>query len=241
MPVADTIIRQEAPGIGAFPCEETGMAHDGMSWGFGRGRRRALLALLGTALLPVVPVNVRAAALTPTPSQPEGPFYPRSIPEDHDSDLTQVTGRSAMASGTVLYLSGHVLMRDARPAVGATVELWQCDVHGRYHHAGDDGEPRDDSFQGYGVATTDGVGRYAFKTIRPVPYAGRTPHLHVRVLRSGAAPLTTQIYVAGDSADGDFVLASSPKGVRERLTMTLAPASGREPGAFAGSFDIVMP
>jgi hypothetical protein len=36
------------------------------------------------------------------------------------------------------------------------------------------------------------------------------------------------------------VLAWSPKGTRALLTMTLAPAAGREPGALAGSFDFVL-
>ena len=116
----------------------------------------------------------------------------------------------------------------------------QCDVHGRYHHAGDDGAPRDDNFQGYGVVTTDAGGRYAFKTIRPVRYAARTPHLHVRVRPPGGPPLTTQIYIAGDSADGDFVLAGTSAEARKQLTMALAPAASGESGALAGTFDFVI-
>jgi len=100
--------------------------------------------------------------------------------------------------------------------------------------------PRDENFQGYGFATTDAEGRYAFKTTRPVPYSGRTPHLHVRVRPVNGQALTTQVYIAGDSADGDFVLAHTAPGVRERLTMSLAPAEAREAGALAGRFVIVM-
>ena len=207
---------------------------------FAPGRRRALRALTATVLLPVAPRFARAATLVPTPSQTEGPFYPTTLPADRDADLTQVAGSTAKASGTPLYFTGSVLTREGRPVANATIELWQADVHGRYHHAGDEGRPRDDSFQGYGVATTGADGRYAFKTIRPVPYSGRTPHLHIRVRPPGAASLTTQIYIAGDNADGDFVLANSPAGVRELLTMTLAPVSGREPGALTGNFDFVM-
>ena len=59
----------------------------------------------------------------------------------------------------------------------------------------------------FGILLVFGVGiSKAFKTIRPVPYSGRTPHLHVRVRPAGGQPLTTQIYIAGDSIDGDFVL-----------------------------------
>jgi protocatechuate 3,4-dioxygenase beta subunit len=86
----------------------------------------------------------------------------------------------------------------------------------------------------------DAEGRYAFKTIRPVAYAGRVPHLHVKVRTSGGAALTTQVYAKGDATAGDPVLAWSPKGTLELLTMTLVPATGREPGALAGNFDFVL-
>ncbi len=167
--------------------------------------------------------------LLPTPGQPDGPFYPKTLPADRDSDLTRVAGRADRASGTLLYLSGTVVARDARPVASAIVELWQCDVHGRYHHAGDEGVPRDENFQGYGVATTDPAGRYAFKTIRPVPYSGRTPHLHVRVRPSSGASLTTQVYIAGDSADGDFVLAGSPSEYASDLRLRCRPPPDAKP------------
>ncbi len=184
--------------------------------------------------------EVAALTLTPTPAQTEGPFYPKTIPSDHDADLTQVAGHPTPAQGTRLYFSGRVLATDGRPYAGAAVELWQCDTLGRYHHAGDEGGPRDDAFQGYGVAITDADGRYAFKTIRPVAYSGRVPHLHVRVRTAGGATLTTQAYIKGDPTAGDPVLAWSPKGTLELLTVSLAPASGHEDGALAGVFDIVL-
>ncbi len=43
------------------------------------------------------------------------------------------------------------------------------------------GARRDPNFQGYGVAKTDAGGAFHFRTIRPVAYPGRTPHIHVRV------------------------------------------------------------
>jgi protocatechuate 3,4-dioxygenase beta subunit len=193
-------------------------------------------------MLPVGPASSQPAAVarSPTPSQPEGPFYPKTFPADRDSDLTQVLGRAARAQGTPLYLSGRVFTRDGRPLGNATIELWQCDVHGRYHHAGDDGVPRDDNFQGYGATTTDADGRYAFKTIRPVPYGGRPPHLHVRVRAGGASVLTTQIYIAGDALTGDSVLSGASSATVRQLTMALAPVAGREQGAFGGTFDLML-
>jgi protocatechuate 3,4-dioxygenase beta subunit len=216
------------------------VTHTRSGFRFDSRRRRAFGALAAVALLPVGCVRAQAAVLTPTPTQTEGPFYPKTFPADRDADLTQIAGRTAKAKGTPLYLSGRALTRDGRPLANATVELWQCDVHGRYHHAGDEGAPRDDNFQGYGVATTDGEGRYAFKTIRPVPYSGRPPHIHVRVRPGNLPALTTQIYISGDAAGGDAVLAGSPNGTLALLSMSLAPASGREADALAGTFDFVL-
>jgi protocatechuate 3,4-dioxygenase, beta subunit len=196
------------------------------------------------AVLAAVSVSVSVHAqrpLPPTPAQTEGPFYPRTLPADHDADLTQVAGHPVPAEGTRLYLTGRVLARDGRPQAGATVELWQCDVYGRYHHVGEPGSPRDDGFQGYGATVTDAQGRYAFKTIRPVGYSGRVPHLHLKVRTAAGVGLTTQGYIEGDRTDGDPVLASSTEGTRELLTVAIAPAAGREPGAIAGTFDLVLP
>src|SRR5262249_44257014 len=131
------------------------------------GRRRACRALVATAFLPLANAGAGASLLIATPSQTEGPFYPKTIPAEHDGDLTQVAGRSR-SDGTPLYFGGRAVARDGTPIAGATIELWQCDVHGRYHYAGDEGAPRDENFQGYGVVVTDREGRYAFKTIRPV-------------------------------------------------------------------------
>jgi len=204
------------------------------------GRRRAFGALATAALLPIGRLHAQASALIPTPSQAEGPFYPKTFPVDRDADLTHIAGRTAKAQGTPLYLSGRAVTRDGRPLANAMVELWQCDIYGRYHHAGDEGVPRDDNFQGYGVVITDSQGRYAFKTIRPVAYSGRPPHIHVRVRARHGPQLTTQIYIAGDAVDGDSVLASSPEGTLALLSMPLAPAAGREADALAGTFDFVL-
>jgi protocatechuate 3,4-dioxygenase beta subunit len=202
---------------------------------------RQLRALAAAALLvSSIPVGQAATQLAATPSQTEGPFYPRTTPPERDSDLTQVAGQPP-AQGTRLYLAGRVLTVDGSPLQGATVELWQCDAFGRYHHVGDNGGPRDDGFQGFGATTTDAEGRYAFKTIRPVAYGGRIPHMHFKIRSSGGATLTTQLYVKGDAASGDPVLATSAAGTLAKLTVSLSPVAGRESGALTGTFDFVLP
>ena len=40
-------------------------------------------------------------------------------------------------------------------------------------------------------------GEYLFRTIKPVPYPGRTPHIHYKVKRGGKELLTTQLFIKG--------------------------------------------
>ena len=206
-------------------------------------RRRILGFALGAAVLPwIAPHRARAEDLSPTPSQPEGPFYPRTLPADRDADLIVVAGRTGRAEGTPLYLDGTVRSVAGTPLAGARVEIWQCDARGHYHHVGDSGNlPLDENFQGYGETSTDDQGRYRFRTIRPVAYTGRAPHIHMKVAYPGARPLTTQIYAAGDSlaADSAF-LRYFGKEARERLTVALEPAPEKEAGSLHARFDIVL-
>jgi protocatechuate 3,4-dioxygenase beta subunit len=204
--------------------------------------RRRALALLGV-LAAAAAASLRADGrkpLAPTPGDAEGPFYPQRFPQDVDADLTRVAGRAGAARGTVLHLSGRVLATDGRPLAQARVELWQCDALGRYHHVDGDPGERDPDFQGYGVAVSDVEGRYAFKTIRPVRYSGRPPHLHFKVAQASARPLTTQLYPRGESAERTSGFGLSGRDARSRLEFDMAPAAGREPGALAATYDFVL-
>ena len=204
------------------------------------GRRHVLLGGLAAIVAP----DARAApALVPTPAQTAGPFYPPRLPLDRDADLVVVRGEAARAQGIVTHVRGRVLARDGTPLPGAVVEIWQCDAHGRYLHPADTGgRPRDPGFQGYGVVQADGGGGYGFRTIRPMAYPGRTPHIHFAVTAPGRAPLVTQMYVAGDprnARDGVLNAIRDPRG-RASVQVALARADRIEPGALAGSFDIVL-
>jgi len=157
-------------------------------------RRRLILAAAGlaTAALPGV-----VAALLATPQQMRGPFYPDRMPLDQDNDLTRLMDGDA-SQGEITDLSGRVVELSGRPVKDALVEIWQCDANGRYIHKGDEGgRPRDPGFQGYGKTRSDSDGGYRFRTIKPVPYPGRAPHIHVAVTAPGRKPLVTQLYVDG--------------------------------------------
>jgi protocatechuate 3,4-dioxygenase beta subunit len=140
-----------------------------------------------------------SSPLVATPGQTEGPFYPVALPPDMDADLVRVTGQKAQAMGRITHISGRILNRRGDMVPGAMVEIWQCDANGIYNHPGDTGlRRRDAAFQGYGRTEVDASGRYAFRTIRPVPCPGRTPHIHFKVHAPGVGRLTTQMYVAGE-------------------------------------------
>lgn len=203
--------------------------------------RRLLLAAAGASLLPL---RANAASLVPTPRQTEGPFYPTAFPADMDNDLVQVRGQAARALGTVLHLEGRVLDVEGRPVEGALVEIWQCDAQGVYDHPRQPGrERRDSAFQGYGRLLVSADGRYSFRTLKPVAYPGRTPHIHLKVATATGRMLTSQFYIAGESGnERDFVFRDAARDPRqrERIEMKLAPAPGVEAGAFATTMDIVV-
>lgn len=204
--------------------------------------RRTLL--VGTGLGLVAGLPVFAAGLVPTPAQTEGPFYPAGFPADVDNDLVQVRGQAAQAMGQVLHLQGKVIDLGGGARGGAMIEIWQCDAQGLYDHPRQPGrDRRDAAFQGYGRMLVDAGGRYGFRTLKPVAYPGRTPHIHLKVATADGRMLTSQFYVAGDpqnERDGIFRNAVRVPGQRERIEMKLEPAPGLEPGAVATTMDIVI-
>ncbi len=198
-------------------------------------RRDLVLALAG--LLAAGPAR---AARLPTPAQTAGPFYPLEPPLDDDNDLTRVRGRAGVAKGRITDLDGRILDLDGRPLQGVRVEIWQCDAYGRYHHPYDRGGPLDADFQGFGHTVTDAGGRYRFRTIRPVPYPGRTPHIHMAVYLPGEPRFTTQLYVQGEPRnDGDFLFRRVPAEHRHLLLAEFAPARGGR-AELAARFDVVL-
>ncbi len=182
-------------------------------------RRRAVAAALIAA--PALWLGVRAQpapARRATPAQTEGPFYPLVFPKDSDYDLLR-NGELNYSNGQSSWLEGHVSDLAGKPVAGAQVEIWQCDHAGHYHHPGD-GAKADNRFQGFGRVTVTADGRYRFRTIRPVAYSGRTPHIHIKVKLGTRELLTTQLYVEGDSSNArDFLWRSLSAADRAALTV----------------------
>ena len=126
-------------------------------------------------------------ALRPTPSDALGPFYEPGAPV-----------RASVGQGYLL--AGRVLSsRDGSALPGAVLELWL---------AGPDGEYSDDY---RATVIADAEGRYRFTSHPPPPYAGRPPHIHLRVSAAGHATLVTQHYPKAGRREADFDLVLRPR------------------------------
>jgi protocatechuate 3,4-dioxygenase beta subunit len=203
--------------------------------------RRALVHGLG-ATAALVAARGMAEALTLTPNQTEGPFYPDHLPLDTDNDLLLINEGKTLAVGDVTHLTGRVLDASGAPLIGAVVEIWQVDGNGVYLHSGSAGERRDANFQGYGRFRTGPTGEYYFRTVKPVPYPGRTPHIHFAINQDGKRLLTTQMYVAGhegNERDGIYRSLRDPA-VRNSVTIPFEPLAAAKAAELQAKFDIVL-
>jgi protocatechuate 3,4-dioxygenase beta subunit len=205
-------------------------------------RRRFLSRLAWTAAFASSP-GLFAEALTRTPAQTEGPFYPDKLPLDTDNDLLIINDSITPAVGEVTWLSGRVLDSRGDPIRNATVEIWQCDQNGVYlHSGGGDRAKMDAHFQGFGRFITGSTGEYLFRTIKPVPYTGRTPHIHFAVKVPRQEKFTTQCYVKGEprnEQDGVWRRIADEK-QREAVTVDFKPLPNSPARELSARFDIVL-
>jgi protocatechuate 3,4-dioxygenase beta subunit len=183
-----------------------------------------------------------ADALTLTPPQTEGPFYPDRLPLDTDNDLLIVNDEITPAVGEVTHLTGRILDSNGEPVRNALVEIWQVDGNGVYLHTADRHAQRDAKFQGFGRFLTGRKGEYYFRTVKPVPYPGRTPHIHFKIKRRGGEDFTTQCYVKGheqNDRDGVFRRIRDEK-ARESVLVDFRPIKNSKADELQAKFDIVM-
>ncbi len=205
--------------------------------------RRRFLSGCGLALGLFAVPGAFAEELLRTPKQAEGPFYPDHLPLDTDNDLLILNENLTPAAGEVTYVSGRIWDASGQPLRGALVEIWQCDNQGVYLHSGSsNAKTRDPNFQGFGRFMTGSNGEYLFRTIKPVSYPGRCPHIHYKIKAKGKALLTTQCYIKGHPAnEKDSVLRGirDPK-ARESVMVDFAPIPNARAGELAARFDIVL-
>jgi protocatechuate 3,4-dioxygenase beta subunit len=164
------------------------------------------------------------------------------LPLERDNDLTQVAGRSGSAYGVITDVTGVLMDASGQPLAGVQIEIWQVNGYGRYHHPDDlQDKPLDPSFQGFGRTVTDASGAYRFRTVRPVAYPGRAPHIHFALSDPRFATFYTQMYVDGAPENAEDFLLSSLRDVNARrsLIAKLEP-SGLRGAELAARFDITL-
>jgi protocatechuate 3,4-dioxygenase beta subunit len=209
-------------------------------------RRRFLqqMAFAGGAALLATP-GAFAEELMLTPKQTEGPFYPDRLPLDTDNDLIIVNDALTPAVGEITHLTGRLLDAKGDPIKNAVVEIWQCDAKGVYLHtgSGNGGDAnRDGNFQGFGRFLTAKDGGYYFRTIKPVAYPGRTPHIHFAIKMKGQKKWTTQCYIKGNAQNDRDGVIRGIRDARQRdsVMVDFSPVEGSKVGELAAKFDIVM-
>jgi protocatechuate 3,4-dioxygenase beta subunit len=205
--------------------------------------RRSFIGGVALGLAAYTTPGVFAQELTRTPAQTEGPFYPDKLPLDTDNDLLIINDKITPAVGEITHLGGRILDANGNPLRNALVEIWQVDNGGAYLHSGtSNSEKRDGNFQGFGRFMTGSSGEYYFRTVKPVPYPGRTPHIHFAVKVKGREKFTTQCYIKGhpgNERDGIWRSVRDPK-ARDNITVDFAPLKGSKIGELAAKFDVVL-
>lgn len=121
-------------------------------------------------------------------------------------------------------------------------ELTPHRAGGAYIHSSNTNANQDKNFQGFGRFLTGSTGEYLFRTIKPVAYAGRTPHVHFAIKTKGGKELITQCYVKGHPGNsGDSIWKSiRDEKARNSVTVAFDPLKGSRTGELAARFDVVM-
>lgn len=155
----------------------------------------ALRALLASLALAAAPGPVTAGDCSPTPPNPQGPFY---LP---DAPFVTALDREG-EPGERIELAGRVFNEpDCQPVAEAVLDIWHANAEGFYYNLEAPAVPAD--FLLRGRVRTDADGRFRVRTVRPGPYrtgprSWRPSHIHVKVSGPSLVPLTTQIYLPGD-------------------------------------------
>jgi catechol 1,2-dioxygenase len=157
-----------------------------------------------------------------------GPFYvPGSPKRSYGESIIEQSG------GTPAWVHGRVLDLNGSPIAGAQLDVWEGGDNQLY--AVQDEEAPENHLRGRFLAREDG--RYAFLTVRPVPYpiphdgpvgrmlgqTGRHPwrpaHVHMIVSAPGFETVTTHIFDSEtDYLDSDAVFAVKPSLLRTFVT-----------------------
>jgi protocatechuate 3,4-dioxygenase beta subunit len=135
--------------------------------------------------------STATAPLPLTAQTTEGPYHLPGMPLR--SDITEGL------PGVPMELRLLVLDAQGRPQPLAEVDVWQCDATGLYSGFDGQGDDQKADLRGRtflrGRQCCDAQGAVTFRTVYPGWYAGRTTHIHVKVLYGARAALTSQFFL----------------------------------------------
>ena len=192
-------------------------------------RRLLITGAAASLALPGLAAQRRALAV-----MTEGPFYPprawRESWPDQDADLSRVRRGGEVLSAQGEHLGLELVLADTNGRLidGAEIEIWQCDAMAQYRHPSVPARPggHDPGFQGYGATRSSAQGQARLRTIKPVAYPGRTPHIHVTLRHASFGSLSSQLFVAGDPGNArDFLWRGLSAADRTGLELQLQTAT----------------
>jgi hydroxyquinol 1,2-dioxygenase len=149
-----------------------------------------------------------------------------------------------------------VLDLNGEPIANALVDVWQPNSKGLY----DIQDPSQPQGNFRGRFTTDASGKYAFETVVPlgynVPSSGpsgellrrlgrhtwRAAHIHFKLSAPECAPLTTQLYIAGDphlDSDTTFAVRSAIVQLQKHAAQDELKARNQNKPFYTTEFDFV--
>lgn len=188
--------------------------------------KNTMLAAASVAVSAAAFVQAAAAqTCTATLAQTEGPYYRSPNPE--------TTFMRRGADGPLLRLAGRVVDTNCNPIPWTWVAVWHADPAGAYDNVAPFDVYRATYF-------TDANGAFAFDTIVPGLYPGRTKHIHVKVDAANTNLLTTQLYFPGvpqNASDGiynaalEVTMSTLPDGTQQGYYQFVLPVAGACTGA----------
>jgi protocatechuate 3,4-dioxygenase, beta subunit len=185
-----------------------------------------------------------AEALTLTPFQTQGPYYPGldDLPLGKDNDLLYLNDALTRAVGTITHVIGRVLDSSGNPIRNALVELWHADHLGAYTYYGGTGRNRnaDPNFAGFGQYLTGATGHFRFRTIKAGLYPFRARHFHWGVTVPGRTTrFTTQTYWAGEEGNDGVLNSITDVEQRNSVILNFTPVPGTTTGEMQTTWDFV--
>jgi protocatechuate 3,4-dioxygenase, beta subunit len=189
-------------------------------------KRRKLIVTTGIILFtgPSTAYSLR------TPWQSAGPFYPDVKPYYIDNNLVNIGLNGIDADGKKLDIQGNISNSSGKPIEDMQIEIWQTDNNGVYINSNAPNQSkRDPNFQGFGKSVSNLKGDFEFKTILPVAYFGRPPHIHLLVKNKDQIKLVTQFYFENHPLnESDFLFRKMNLNEKKSNTLSLYKYSSKE-------------